>query len=737
MRRGIASGIVVAGAMWLASTAQAATIDVTTPSDPGPAGTTSLRQAIAAAGTGDTVSVPAGRYTLAMGQITVPNAITISGAGASSTVIDANRASRTFDVTNPSGTTTISGVTVTNGSVDPMNTSTGGGAILATGTGSLSLSDDAFTGNTVAGTGNMTPSDDLQGGGAIYSTGHALSISGSTFSQNSANLAGTFDGNGGGAIFYDGATPLMITGSTVTGNTFQVTSPGAAKNNGGGAIYDDHGGATISGSTVDGNQVSLSSNSIDNGGGGVYDTGNLTLADSSVSGNQVTLGTGGVFNGGGGIRTGGLAASDATIASNSLTIGPGGGDSGGGGVQAGALTLVNVTLSDNSLTESAGVNNGGGGLYWDGTTVGTITNTTIADNTSNQAGGALFSNATAALTFKSTIAAANSASSGSANCAGSPTPTSAGYNLEDTTPSTCGLSQATDVVGKAAGLGPLQDNGGPGPTHALLPGSPAIDLVPAAQCTDQQTIPQPVSTDERGVPRATDGFCDIGAYEVAPADLRVNGTASPTSIVVSQGSTATFTVSNSGPAPATATTLSLTLPAGLKLVSATPSQGSCSGTTCTLGLLASAASAQVTVAVTGSQAGSQSLVAHVSATEPDPTPADNATAVTIDVSAPQMSKLSVKPKSFKKHAVLSYTLNVAGGVKFRVELCTRSSGKHHRLRCKKRFSFMVSGSTGANHFGIKRRLRGHTLEPGDYKLVATPTVAGQNGASSTASFRIL
>jgi hypothetical protein len=56
-------------------------------------------------------------------------------------------------------------------------------------------------------------------------------------------------------------------------------------------------------------------------------------------------------------------------------------------------------------------------------------------------------------------------------------------------------------------LGPLQDNGGPTWTMALLSGSPAlaagdIDGVPA--------------TDQRGFPRVVDGQVDIGAYEVQP-----------------------------------------------------------------------------------------------------------------------------------------------------------------------------------------------------------------------------
>jgi hypothetical protein len=52
----------------------------------------------------------------------------------------------------------------------------------------------------------------------------------------------------------------------------------------------------------------------------------------------------------------------------------------------------------------------------------------------------------------------------------------------------------------------LADNGGPTETHALVPGSPAIDAIPAAD-------PACMGTDQRGVPRPQGDGCDIGAVE--------------------------------------------------------------------------------------------------------------------------------------------------------------------------------------------------------------------------------
>jgi hypothetical protein len=77
-------------------------------------------------------------------------------------------------------------------------------------------------------------------------------------------------------------------------------------------------------------------------------------------------------------------------------------------------------------------------------------------------------------------------------------------------------------------LGPLQDNGGPTETHALLPGSPAIDAIPPAECTydddgDPGTPPVPLATDQRGVARPQGAGCDIGAFEAIPEPTELAG----------------------------------------------------------------------------------------------------------------------------------------------------------------------------------------------------------------------
>ena len=101
------------------------------------------------------------------------------------------------------------------------------------------------------------------------------------------------------------------------------------------------------------------------------------------------------------------------------------------------------------------------------------------------------------------------------HCAGSPLD-SGGHNIESPG-DTCGFDQATDQP--AAGqlnLGPLEDNGGPTKTHALLENSVAIDQVPEADCVDGAG--EPLGVDQRGEPRpaGVSATCDVGAFEVQP-----------------------------------------------------------------------------------------------------------------------------------------------------------------------------------------------------------------------------
>jgi len=86
------------------------------------------------------------------------------------------------------------------------------------------------------------------------------------------------------------------------------------------------------------------------------------------------------------------------------------------------------------------------------------------------------------------------------NCAGAITDGGGNLSYPDTT---------CPGIHSDPGLGPLQDNGGPTNTMALLPGSAAIDAANDVICAAA-----PVNNlDQRGVARPQGPHCDIGAFE--------------------------------------------------------------------------------------------------------------------------------------------------------------------------------------------------------------------------------
>ncbi|MBV8518372.1 MAG: DUF11 domain-containing protein [Acidobacteria bacterium] len=134
---------------------------------------------------------------------------------------------------------------------------------------------------------------------------------------------------------------------------------------------------------------------------------------------------------------------------------------------------------------------------------------------------------------------------------------------------------------------------------------------------------------------------------LGPTDLSITKTASSNRYPVGADATYTITVTNNGPGYAVGTTVTDVLPAGTTYVSATPSQGSCSGTsvvTCTLGTLAPSATATISLVVTLPSTQMEiTNTATVTASNVDPNPANNAsTAAAATVSqVPALSPLGL------------------------------------------------------------------------------------------------
>ncbi|PYS75038.1 MAG: hypothetical protein DMF73_02160, partial [Acidobacteria bacterium] len=122
------------------------------------------------------------------------------------------------------------------------------------------------------------------------------------------------------------------------------------------------------------------------------------------------------------------------------------------------------------------------------------------------------------------------------------------------------------------------------------------------------------------------------------ANLSLTKTASPNPGITLANLTYRLIVTNNGPSPATNVVVTDNLPAGINLISATPTQGSpCSGSnmvTCNLGSLARNASAIISIIVVPQAAGVLTNTASVAAAENDPDVTDNSVSLQTTVNSP-------------------------------------------------------------------------------------------------------
>ena len=277
-------------------------------------------------------------------------------------------------------------------------------------------------------------------------------------------------------------------------------------------------------------------------GAGIINSGTLTLRNSIVSDNVSDSRGGGIFN------QQSTLVIENTIISNNLAGAASCGGGGGGGIDnvGGDVTLNNSTVSGNTVQcyQGAGIyNSSGGSVTLNGSTVSgnfgdvaiydisqgslILNNSTVSNNvlggiekieghltannstiTANEYGISL--DLAASATIQNTILASNA----NFNCFGNVS--SAGYNLLGNNFNCTFAATTGDKVGTTLNpidplLKPLQENGGPTATHALLSISPAVNAGnPAAPGSGGTAC---LATDQRGVVRPVGGRCDIGAYE--------------------------------------------------------------------------------------------------------------------------------------------------------------------------------------------------------------------------------
>jgi hypothetical protein len=455
-------GILVASGPALANT-----ITVTSTND---AGAGSLRQAIIDVTPGGTIVVPSGSYGVASGELAISKSLTISGAGAASTIISNVGSSRVFHTTGSGNAITISGVTVSLGHPPTAMGAVSGGGVLNDGA-NLTLSDDVIADNyadaDAAGTG---------GSGGIAE---------------------------GGGVFNGGGGTLVVEDSEITGN--RATARGAASKAGGiaeGGGIETGGTQSIQGSTFSDNTADTSGGAGANGG--ITHGGGLEVAaagPTSLSGSTFTGNVADGSAGAGGAIGGSVTGGGAFVLTN-----------------AAAVSASNITFTNNlAKTTAGGVVEAGGLSFGSNGPVITLTNATLSANTATggdaQGGDAALGGSNTVV--ENTIVSAGVADSGSENCVGSPF--SAGHNLDSL--DQCNFHASGDQVNTDPLLGPLSDNGGPVATMTLEPGSPAIDAGTNTRCP---------AMDARGVLRPTGPACDIGAVEIATPEAKTGAASSLT-----------------------------------------------------------------------------------------------------------------------------------------------------------------------------------------------------------------
>jgi len=331
----------------------------------------------------------------------------------------------------------------------------------------------------------------------------------------------------GGGILVNANSILSLSNSTVSGNS---------ANRDGGGIFN-LGTLSVSNSTVSDNTTATEGIY---SGGGIYNNAAFSLVNSTVSNNSASFG-GGIYN----PQNRNISISDSIISGNSVSF------YGGGINNEGNLNLSNSTIFDNSARQGGGIYTGGQ-LYYFSVGSATITNSTVSGNAASEDGGGIY-NYSNVTVINSTIAnnTADSDSDGTGSGGGIANARSATigntiiadnfdrstsgdinpdvYNYDDEYTGVTGqfTDSGNNLIGNQGSntdfttstlvgtttnpidpkLSPLQNNGGNTLTHALQTGSPAINA------GNNSLVPANTSIDQRGADRIVDGTVDIGAYE--------------------------------------------------------------------------------------------------------------------------------------------------------------------------------------------------------------------------------
>ncbi len=387
------------------------------------------------------------------------------------------------------GGVTISGLTIEGG--DATQFYAGGGILNL---GNLDLTDCIVRGNMIATTDGSL-------GAGICNFGQ-LTLTNDTVEGNTLVVGGGM-GAAGAGIFNATSGVLVLDNSTVNDNVIGGDYSGQFVPMVSGAGIDNFGNVAIFDSTIAGNSISGGGM-----GGGIENDGYMAVEYSTISGNFVAGGSEGGGQGGGIANMGLLRVLNTTISGNSAggsTVVGGFDNAGKGGgiinLNAGSVSIVFTTINGNSVGDG-------------------VDTTSQSPVTVPGVGGGIDNTNPGNLGLWDSIVAGNTVSglAKSADVFGGLFPGST-YNLIGDGLGLTGITNGVggNLVGSSAAplnpkLGPLASNGGPTPTEALLPGSPAINAGVAVS-VPWATSPL-ITTDQRGLPRFSGSAPDMGAYEV-------------------------------------------------------------------------------------------------------------------------------------------------------------------------------------------------------------------------------
>jgi CSLREA domain-containing protein len=410
-----------------------------------------------------------------------------------------------------SGSLTLNDVTVRDNFVQNFEGGAAGGGIFNSG-GSLTLNDSTVTNNRAAGamfgaaygggilsqssapvvinnssiSGNQADGTTQQGfGGGMYTSNTVnLTITNSHFDNN--NIQGTAGGSAGAGLYIRGDTTIPSALATITACTFNNNTSSGANVNGVGLsiVTADQQFGRI---TVKLDRSTISGNSGSGSGAGMQVFPDQGSIDLDVSGSTFSNNTAGATGGGVDLTTvGGELDSEIYSSFTNTTVSGNSGTIGGGFAVRSEPGNVTVDFQYCTLTNNTGSVRGGG----------------LGD--SSGGGGFIY--------LERTVLAGNTAPAGTDIFA---EVFSIGYNhFGSASGMTIIGGLNTHLTTGPAMLGPLQNNGGPTPTHLPDAGSPLVDAIPIGQRTcspSSGTIT--VYGDQRGFGRPFGTGCDKGAVE--------------------------------------------------------------------------------------------------------------------------------------------------------------------------------------------------------------------------------